>query len=1057
MGVTSIGMTPVLWFVAAVGSYDTTSPDTTCAMERMGVYGKFCDNSGNNSTEADCRALAANEANFQVVAGGYYPHRCSTNGFGYYYYDTNQILNETSNDQLYAVCCKPPPPIIPHLVYLTGGSNRITGQDPVWSERVGTLTLDVTNTNSAGQCRFNELVPFIETRSNHGGAAVVPYGNDQYALCMVGGIDNTSSDLLNYACNGIEPALPTVFNTPIPYTGPAKDLAVATYRAAADNSTYVCRAGGVESTTPLPNATLACQLVGSGSTNSWTVALNYFPISYGNTLHIINPVATDVIAVFIIGGAFPDTNGLADCIGKYHVNLTSKALMYSEIYTEPTLNACWADNIHGEQTGVAYHGSVIAHDVLYVAGGCAGTFVTNCSCSNQVITYNTDLRFADDNKVVLSPMNTNRCGLDLLFAPEQNRLFAVGGYTIHTDFPGDTSLDTIEYYDIGGTGQWNEITCFPSGLQNIQHFSAVWAVDGGIPTVNPPSPIPCVITDANVFDLAQCIARGYVNGTLCPPECTNASQWDTSLVTSFFNDAGFTGGFASLDISHQNINGWDVSSVTDFSEAFDGTVLSADINLGAWNMSAVQSIYGMFQESNFEGNGIESWDVSNVKDMSIAFLSCNLSASLDLGQWNVGSVQRSESQGFYGTFSGNVHYAGVSLNSWNVHNSVFDQLSIQYPPSDVSLMLANTAVTFVPDWVPTDNATLWELIVREMFGISATGPFNFPDGTAIPPLSGKCVITDSNVLVLDLAQCLARDYVNAALCSPECTNASQWDTLLVTELIQSFADLDISDQNIDGWDLSSVTDFSGAFDTTVLSADINLAAWNMSAAQSIEGMFFNSNFEGNGIEQWDVSNVGDMENAFLGCNLPATLDLGDWDVSQTYRFTGAFWNNPNYKGVGINKWQIGVDNLLWPDTGITSTDSMFTNTAVTFVPDWVPTDNATLWEIIVREMFGINATGPFNFPDGTAIPAMIPSTASTASTASTTPTTASTASKLPFFGAPSEKEKATTVSRLYFLLFLLIIPAMVAYGYSIKSTRAARSTSFLGGPKNVVYHGLLEP
>jgi hypothetical protein len=688
MGFPPIGMTPVLWFAAAVVSNDATGSNTTCAMEQMITFDTFCDNSLNNSTEADCRALTTPDS-FKVETAGYFPHRCSTNGYGYYYYDTNQVLNETSNGQLYAVCCKPTPPI------------------------------------------------------------------------------------------------------------------------------------------------------------------------------------------------------------------------------------------------------------------------------------------------------------------------------------------------------------------------------------NPPSPIPCVITDANVLDLAQCLDhRDSVNATLCPPECTNASQWDTSLVTDF-SGLFYTsdeGGFADFGISHQNFNGWDVSSVTDFSGLFDSTVLSADINLGAWNMSAAQFIDGMFQDSNFEGNGIESWDVSNVWDMATAFTRCNLSATLDLGDWDVSQTSR-----FTGAFWNNPNYKGVGINKWQI--GVDNLLVPDTGITSTEYMFTNTAVTFVPDWVPTDNATLWELIVREMFGINATGPFNFPDGTAIPlPPSEKCVVTDLNVL--DLAQCLARDYVNnGTLCSPECTNASKWDTSAVTSLRGSFGLLDISDQNINDWDVSSVTDFIGAFDGTVLSTDINLGAWNMSAAQFIDAMFHNSNFEGNGIEQWDVSNVVDMASAFMGCNLPAILDLGNWNVSQTYRFTAAFWHNTNYEGVGINKWQVDYDALApSKDTGdddayydpidnmIIGASNMFTNTSVTFVPDWVPTDNATLWEMIVRELFGITATGPFNFPDGTPIPPLVRSP-----TARPTAPTVPTASELPLFSAPTGEKKATTVSRLYFLLFLLIIPAIVAYVYSINSKTASRAPPpILGGPKNVIYHGLLE-
>lgn len=239
-------------------------------------------------------------------------------------------------------------------------------------------------------------------------------------------------------------------------------------------------------------------------------------------------------------------------------------------------------------------------------------------------------------------------------------------------------------------------------------------------------------------------------------------------------------------------------------------------------------------------------------------------------------------------------------------------------------------------------------------------------------------------------------------------------------------------------------------------------------------MLFNSQCGAPGIENWDVSNIIDVSLAFANCSLPATLNLSKWELTELDSLTAAFAFNPEYRGIGINSWAIDsivlVQNINSDDefgsynddemitivrqvfaTGKNSgVSEMFTNTGVTFVPDWVPTDNATLWELIVREMFGITATGLFIFPDGTAIPPLVRSPTAR-------PTAVPTASEFPLFSATTGEKKATTVSRLYLLLFLLIIPAIVAYVYSINSKTASRAPPrILGGPKNVVYHGLLE-
>lgn len=64
------------------------------------------------------------------------------------------------------------------------------------------------------------------------------------------------------------------------------------------------------------------------------------------------------------------------------------------------------------------------------------------------------------------------------------------------------------------------------------------------------------------------------------------------------------------------LSSWDVSSVTDMSGMLSHTSIS-DLDLSNWNTSSVTTMSWMFSSSQFVGNGLSSWNVSSVTDMYV--------------------------------------------------------------------------------------------------------------------------------------------------------------------------------------------------------------------------------------------------------------------------------------------------------------------------------------------------------------------------------------------------------------------------------------------------------
>jgi surface protein len=105
---------------------------------------------------------------------------------------------------------------------------------------------------------------------------------------------------------------------------------------------------------------------------------------------------------------------------------------------------------------------------------------------------------------------------------------------------------------------------------------------------------------------------------------------------------------------NQDIDSWDVTSVTNMRGMFRGGIF--DQNINSWDPLLVQNMYQMFRQSDFN-QPIGNWDVSSVTDMREMFLLSPFNQ--DISNWNTGNVV-SMYQMFYGTpFNQNI-------GSWDI-------------------------------------------------------------------------------------------------------------------------------------------------------------------------------------------------------------------------------------------------------------------------------------------------------------------------------------------------------------------------------------------------------
>ena len=106
---------------------------------------------------------------------------------------------------------------------------------------------------------------------------------------------------------------------------------------------------------------------------------------------------------------------------------------------------------------------------------------------------------------------------------------------------------------------------------------------------------------------------------------------------------------------------------------------------------------------------------------------------------------------------------------------------------------------------------------------------------------------------------------------------------------------------LEDWDVSNVKNMDGMF-IGCINFNSDLSKWDVSEVTDIHGMFYNcKNFNSN-LSNWDVSSVKNMHSMFSGCK-NFNSDLSNWDVSNVENMYGMFWGCINFNS-DLSKWNV---------------------------------------------------------------------------------------------------------------------------------------------------------
>jgi hypothetical protein len=198
----------------------------------------------------------------------------------------------------------------------------------------------------------------------------------------------------------------------------------------------------------------------------------------------------------------------------------------------------------------------------------------------------------------------------------------------------------------------------------------------------------------------------------------------TKVCVSNVTDMGwvFSGTLHKINTFNQNIQNWDVSSVTDMSRMFSFSEFNQSIE--NWDVSSVTDMSGMFSFSEFN-QSIENWDVSSVTDMSGMFSFSEFNQSIE--NWDVSSVTDMSGMFYLSVFNqliGGWDVSSVTLMENMFTQSTFNQHIGDWDVSNVvnisQMFLGSVFNQPIGDW---DVSSVWNM--SDMFTRSQ---FNQPIG-----------------------------------------------------------------------------------------------------------------------------------------------------------------------------------------------------------------------------------------------------------------------------------------------------------------------------------------
>lgn len=283
---------------------------------------------------------------------------------------------------------------------------------------------------------------------------------------------------------------------------------------------------------------------------------------------------------------------------------------------------------------------------------------------------------------------------------------------------------------------------------------------------------------------------------------------------------------------------WDTSNVTTMENCFCNAK-HFNVNIQSWNVSNVKNMCGMFSNSNFN-QPLNEWNVSKVKEMTVMFEDAK-KFNQPLDKWNVKNVEY-----IARIFNGAKSFA-QNIDSWELPKVDFD--GYMKNGAINSFFMGSPLEKNPPKWV--------QLLIN------------------VPKENGKYQPKNKGELVyLVVSKDVALGDIDVSLITD--MSCLFYKSFLL-ERIKDF-------KGIETWNVSNVTNMERMF-SGVTNLNVDIGSWNVAKVKNMENMFLKTGGVKQNLEMWQISsdcNIRDMfKDSSLEKNLPKLLKVINGETSET--------------------------------------------------------------------------------------------------------------------------------------------------------------------------------
>ena len=314
----------------------------------------------------------------------------------------------------------------------------------------------------------------------------------------------------------------------------------------------------------------------------------------------------------------------------------------------------------------------------------------------------------------------------------------------------------------------------------------------------------------------------YINDDSSSELFKNTQNLERISAQNLIISSSFRKIFSIPSLKSIDVTGWDLSNTTDIQGLF----------AYAFNLSKIK--------------GLNTWNTSNIENMSRLFFDCKSITELDLNGFESNNLNNINSM-FYGCDN----LEKLDLTGFNIITNINDSYNFLTTNKELELI--------IDDWNYENSSELPSIIDM------------FPHAKTISSKNWKLSEDASGIF------------------------KNKNDINLLTNI------------DVTGWDLSNTSNISSLFENnTELIEIVGLETWDTSNITNMELTFHNcsSLIEFNDIRKWDTSNVTNMSSMFSGCSSLTEIDISNFNTDNLNYVNEMFMNCSKLKTLNITNFNI---------------------------------------------------------------------------------------------------------------------------------------------------------